>query len=114
MGIYIFNKRTLDRVFEENTTSTDFGKEFIPKEIESGGRVFSYQFDGYWTDIGTITSFFDANLELVKPLPSFNLYDNENYIYTRARLLPGSKLMRSEERRVGTGCRYVEGAVHGK
>jgi len=93
MGIYIFNKRTLDRVFEENTTSTDFGKEFIPKEIESGGRVFSYQFDGYWTDIGTITSFFDANLELVKPLPSFNLYDNENYIYTRARLLPGSKLM---------------------
>lgn len=93
MGIYIFNKRTLDRVFEENTTSTDFGKEFIPKEIEAGGRVFSYEFDGYWTDIGTITSFFDANLELVRPLPQFNLYDNENYIYTRARLLPGSKLM---------------------
>src|SRR5690625_8023434 len=93
MGIYIFNKRTLDRVFEENTTSTDFGKEFIPKEIESGGRGFSYQFDGYWTDIGTNTSFFHANHELVKPLPPLNLYDNEHYIYTHAPLLPVSKLM---------------------
>lgn len=93
MGIYIFNKDTLDRLFDENPEGTDFGKEFIPKEIESGARVFSYEFEGYWTDIGTIKSFFDANLELTQSLPSFNLYDNDHYIYTRARLLPASKLM---------------------
>ncbi len=93
MGIYVFNKETLDRLFDENPEGTDFGKEFIPKEIESDGRVYSYEFDGYWTDIGTIKSFFDANLELTRSLPSFNLYDNEHYIYTRARLLPASKLM---------------------
>lgn len=93
MGIYVFNKKTLDRLFEENPEGTDFGKEFIPKEIDSGGKVYSYEFGGYWTDIGTIKSFFDANLELTQPLPSFNLYDNEKYIYTRARLLPASKLM---------------------
>lgn len=93
MGIYIFNKDTLDRLFEENPEGTDFGKEFIPKEIDDGGKVYSYEFDGYWTDIGTIKSFFDANLELTQTLPSFNLYDNDKYIYTRARLLPASKLM---------------------
>jgi glucose-1-phosphate adenylyltransferase len=93
MGIYVFNKKTLDRLFEENPEGTDFGKEFIPKEINSGGKVYSYEFGGYWTDIGTIKSFFDANLELTQTLPSFNLYDNEKYIYTRARLLPASKLM---------------------
>jgi glucose-1-phosphate adenylyltransferase len=93
MGIYIFNKETLDRLFEQNPDGTDFGKEFIPREIDSGGKVYSYEFGGYWTDIGTIKSFFDANLELTQTLPSFNLYDNEKYIYTRARLLPASKLM---------------------
>ncbi len=93
MGIYVFNKETLDRLFEQNPDGTDFGKEYIPKEIDSGGKVYSYEFGGYWTDIGTIKSFFDANLELTQTLPSFNLYDNEKYIYTRARLLPASKLM---------------------
>jgi glucose-1-phosphate adenylyltransferase len=93
MGIYVFNKNTLDRLFEQNPDGTDFGKEYIPKEIDSGGKVYSYEFGGYWTDIGTIKSFFDANLELTQTLPSFNLYDNDKYIYTRARLLPASKLM---------------------
>ncbi|MEX1062184.1 MAG: glucose-1-phosphate adenylyltransferase [Balneolaceae bacterium] len=93
MGIYIFNKETLHRLFENNPDATDFGKEFIPKEIANDSRVFSYEFGGYWTDIGTIKSFFDANLELTGTLPSFNLYDNDQYIYTRARLLPASKLM---------------------
>ncbi len=93
MGIYIFNKETLDRLLDENPDGTDFGKEFIPEEINNGGVVFSYEFEGYWTDIGTIKSFFDANLELAEPYPSFNLYDNENRIYTRVRSLPASKLM---------------------
>lgn len=92
MGIYIFNRDTLHGIFEKDTEATDFGKEFIPAEIKSGKRVYSYEFGGYWTDIGTIRSFYEANLDLTRPLPQFNLYDNEHYIYTRARLLPASKL----------------------
>lgn len=92
MGIYIFNKKTLHRLFEENPEATDFGKEIIPKAIDEGANVSSYEFDGYWTDIGTITSFFEANLALTDTVPAFNLYDNENFIFTHARLLPASKL----------------------
>lgn len=92
MGIYVFNKKDLIQLFDENPDATDFGKEIIPKAISKGTRVASYAFDGYWTDIGTISSFFEANLELTDTLPRFNLYDNERQIYTRARLLPASKL----------------------
>ena len=88
MGIYVFNKEVMIRLFDENPDATDFGKEIIPKAIKEGTKVSSYSFDGYWTDIGTIKSFFEANLELTDTLPSFNLYDNEQQIYTRARLLP--------------------------
>lgn len=93
MGIYIFNRKTLIRLFEENPEATDFGKEIIPGTLTEGMKVSSYEFGGYWTDIGTIRSFFDANLALADTVPDFNLYDNESYIYTRARLLPASKVM---------------------
>lgn len=92
MGIYIFNKSTINKLFEENPEATDFGKEIIPKAIEQNLNVSSYQYDGYWTDIGTIKSFFEANLALTDPLPEFNLYDRDQMIYTRPRLLPASKL----------------------
>ena len=97
MGIYIFNKDTLKRLFEENPNATDFGKEIIPKALKEGLRVSSFEFGGYWTDIGTIKSFFDANLSLA---------DTENYIYTRARLLPASKLMGTtlEHALMAEGC----------
>lgn len=93
MGIYIFNRETLIRLFNENPKATDFGKEIIPKTLDEGLKVSSYEFGGYWTDIGTIKSFFDANLALADTVPDFNLYDNDSYIYTRARLLPASKIM---------------------
>lgn len=93
MGIYIFNRQTLIDLFDDNPDATDFGKEIIPKTLTEGLRVTSYEFGGYWTDIGTIKSFFDANLELADTIPEFNLYDNDSYIYTRARLLPASKVM---------------------
>lgn len=93
MGIYIFNRETLIRLFKENPDATDFGKEIIPKTLNEGLRVSSYEFGGYWTDIGTIKSFFDANLALTDTVPEFNLYDNDNFIYTRPRLLPASKIM---------------------
>ncbi|MFH5832892.1 glucose-1-phosphate adenylyltransferase [Halalkalibaculum sp. DA3122] len=92
MGIYIFKKEVLQELFDGMPDATDFGKEIIPKAINSDLNVRSYEFDGYWTDIGTIKSFFEANIELTSELPAFNFYDNEDFIYTRARLLPASKL----------------------
>ena len=106
MGIYVFNKEVMIRLFDENPDATDFGKEIIPKAIKEGTKVSSYSFDGYWTDIGTIKSFFEANLALTDTLPAFNLYDNEQQIYTRARLLPASKLTGTNLERVivSEGC----------
>ena len=91
MGIYIFNKATLHRLFEEHPDHNDFGKEIIPTAILDGLKVKGYSYNGYWTDIGTISSYFEANLDLAKGLPNFNLYDNSRFIYTRARMLPPSK-----------------------
>lgn len=93
MGIYIFNRKTLIDLFNENPDATDFGKEIIPKILTQGKKVSSYEFGGYWEDIGTIKSFFDSNLALTDTVPEFNLYDNDSYIYTRPRLLPASKVM---------------------
>ncbi len=106
MGIYVFNKGVMKRLFNENPDATDFGKEIIPKAIKEGTKVSSYEYDGYWTDIGTIKSFFEANLELTDTLPAFNLYDDERQIYTRARLLPASKLTGTNLERVivSEGC----------
>ncbi|MEL7834994.1 glucose-1-phosphate adenylyltransferase [Fodinibius sp. Rm-B-1B1-1] len=92
MGIYIFKKEILNELFDEYEDATDFGKEIIPEAIKEDYKVQSYEFDGYWTDIGTIKSFFEANLALTDDLPSFNLFDNEDFIYTHARMLPASKL----------------------
>jgi glucose-1-phosphate adenylyltransferase len=91
MGIYIFNRRTLLDLFEKHPEGTDFGKEFIPAAIESGLRVCAYQYDGYWTDIGTIRSFYEANIELTEHIPPFNLFDTGRMIYTRGRMLPPAK-----------------------
>ncbi len=106
MGIYIFSSEVLEKLFDDNPDATDFGKELIPQCVEGGQRVCSYEFGEYWTDIGTIESFFEANLSLADTIPEFNLFDNENYIYTRARLLPPSKLMGTtlEHALVAEGC----------
>ncbi len=97
MGIYVFNKGLLTSALIENPEMNDFGKEIIPKCIEQKLKIVSHPFDGYWTDIGTIRSFFNAVLHLADPLPEFNLYDNEKTVYTRARMLSPSKIF-------GTSC----------
>ena len=107
MGIYIFNRETLIRLFNENPNATDFGKEIIPKTLNEGMRVCSFEFGKYWTDIGTIRSFFEANLSLADTVPEFNLYDNDAYIYTRARLLPASKIMGTTME----NCLMAEGCI---
>jgi glucose-1-phosphate adenylyltransferase len=92
MGIYIFNRQLLfDYLQNDYLEATDFGKEIIPQSIDKC-KVVSYQYDGYWTDIGNIHSFFEANLGLTADLPDFNLFDNSNAIYTRARMLPPAKV----------------------
>ncbi len=90
MGIYIFNRDLLISLMS-NPDTKDFGKEIIPQSIGKE-KILSYQYEGYWTDIGNIDSFFEANLGLTDDLPHFNLFDNSSKIYTRARVLPPSKI----------------------
>ena len=90
MGIYIFNRDLLIELMN-NPDTNDFGKEIIPQSI-SEHKTLSYPFEGYWTDIGNIDSFFEANLGLTDNIPKFNLYDVSKRVYTRARMLPTSKI----------------------
>ena len=90
MGIYLFNRKLLEKLMEE-TDSVDFGNEIIPQNIEKY-KVLSHQYEGYWTDIGNIDSFFEANLGLTDDFPKFDLYSREKRIYTRARMLPTTKI----------------------
>lgn len=90
MGIYVFNRDLLIKLMDDPNT-VDFGKEIIPQSIDKF-KTISYQYEGYWTDIGTVESFFEANLGLTDDIPKFNLYDKSQRIYTRARMLPTSKI----------------------
>src|SRR6185503_8182450 len=106
MGIYIFNRKLLfDLLTTEYPDATDFGKEIIPQSIEKY-KVASYQYEGYWTDIGNTYSFFEANLNLTADLPEFNLFDNSKAIYTRARMLPPAKISGTtlEKTLIAEGC----------
>ncbi len=94
MGVYIFSRSVLKDLLA-HTDSKDFGKEVIPRAIQDR-KVFSHFFDGYWEDIGTIPSFFEAHMDLTRPLPKFNFYDERKPIFTHARFLPGSKILASE------------------
>jgi glucose-1-phosphate adenylyltransferase len=106
MGIYIFGRRVLfDLLQEEFKDATDFGKEIIPYSI-SKHNVVSYQYEGYWTDIGNIHSFFEANLALTADMPEFNLFDNDRSVYTRPRMLPPAKISGTtlEKTIIAEGC----------
>ena len=106
MGIYIFGRKVLyDLLQEAAKDATDFGKEIIPYSI-SKYQVVSFQYDGYWTDIGNISSFFEANLALTQDMPEFNLFDNTKAVYTRPRMLPPAKISGStlEKTIIAEGC----------
>lgn len=104
MGIYIFNRDLLIELMNDLSTN-DFGKEIIPQSIEKH-KVVSYQFEGYWTDIGNIDSFFEANLGLTDEIPQFDLFNNTNRIYTHARMLPTTKITGTTLNRavIAEGC----------
>lgn len=90
MGIYIFNRDLLVDLMNDPKT-IDFGKEIIPQSINKH-KTISFQYEGYWTDIGNIDSFFEANIGITDDIPKFNLYDIDQRVYTRARILPTSKI----------------------
>jgi glucose-1-phosphate adenylyltransferase len=91
MGVYLFSQNVL-RDLLAHTDSTDFGREVIPHAIGER-KVCGHFFDGYWEDIGTIRSFFEAHMDLTRPLPKFDFYDEERPIFTYPRFLPGSKIL---------------------
>lgn len=91
MGIYVFNYNRLVELLKTDDSWIDFGREIIPAAIEKL-NVQAHFFKNYWEDIGTIRSFYQANLDLASPLPKFNFFDTEAPIYTRSRYLPPSKL----------------------
>jgi glucose-1-phosphate adenylyltransferase len=91
MGIYVFNKNALNDLLTADESRFDFGKEVIPAAIEES-NVQAYLFNGYWEDIGTISAFYRANLDMTSVLPKFNLFDAKAPIYTRPRFLPGTKM----------------------
>jgi glucose-1-phosphate adenylyltransferase len=89
MGIYVFNRDVLIRLLDNSLA--DFGKHIIPNAIQSH-RVYSHVYQGYWEDIGTIRSFFEANLDVTAELPRFNFFDMSAPVFSRPRFLPGSKI----------------------
>tara|TARA_R110002126_G_scaffold83661_11_gene203978 strand:+ start:138 stop:1418 length:1281 start_codon:yes stop_codon:yes gene_type:complete len=117
MGIYIFNRKLLVDLMS-NPETKDFGKEIIPQAV-GNKKILSYQYEGYWTDIGNIDSFFEANIGLTDDVPKFNLFDNDNKIFTRPRLLPPSKFNKTmlDKSILSEGCiinaKEIKGSVIG-
>ena len=90
MGIYIFTwkalKEALIALSEQN--NCDFGKHVIPYCHEKGERLVAYEYNGYWKDVGTLGSYWEANMELIDIIPEFNLYEEFWKIYTKNDILP--------------------------
>ncbi len=103
MGIYVFSRDVLRQALDNGMK--DFGKEVIPALLGKA-KLFSYIFEGYWEDIGTVRAFFEANLALAQPLPPFNFFDRSAPIFTHPRYLPASKINRCNIDHVviGDGC----------
>ena len=112
MGIYIFEASVLQDVLDGRPDDHDFGKEIIPAALRDR-RVMAYPFTGYWSDIGTVRSFFETNLMLAQPQPAFNLYDPAMPLYTNARMLPPAKVTRSrvEDSLIGEGSVVIDADV---
>jgi glucose-1-phosphate adenylyltransferase len=110
MGIYLFNRDVLVDLLTK-TDYQDFGREIFPAAVRTH-QVQVHLFDGYWEDIGTIRSFYEANLALAQPHPPFEMTSAESPIYTRARFLPASKFDGSAIKNslVADGCLIEEGA----
>jgi glucose-1-phosphate adenylyltransferase len=108
MGIYVFNTdfliEQLIRDADTNTSSHDFGKNIIPHAVEHDYQVYAFPFVNkqvYWRDVGTIDSYYDANIELIDVTPELNLYDSTWPIWTYQEQLPPAKFIFNEDKRRG-------------
>jgi len=112
MGIYVFKYEQLEQLLAEEPTWVDFGKEIIPGALQ-GRNVQAHLFNGYWEDIGTISAFYRANLDLTSKIPKFNLFDAEAPVFTRARYLPPSKIEETQIRDsiISDGCIITGAAI---
>jgi glucose-1-phosphate adenylyltransferase len=90
MGIYIFSWKVLKEALirMSDVPGCDFGKHIIPHCFEEGKRVFAYEYNGYWKDVGTLASYWEANMELIDIIPEFNLYEEYWKIYTKSDIIP--------------------------
>ncbi|MBQ8426992.1 MAG: glucose-1-phosphate adenylyltransferase, partial [Clostridia bacterium] len=92
MGIYVFSAQKLYKYLEEDSfnakSSNDFGKDILPKMLASGEKMMAYEFDGYWKDVGTIDSLYEANMDLLGDNPKFDVTDNAWKIQSRSPLAP--------------------------
>ncbi len=87
MGVYLFNRQLLDKVLWEDrqdpTSAHDFGKNIIPNLVKSKARVFAFPYTGYWMDVGTVESYWQAHMDMLSPTPALKLYSREWIIHTR-------------------------------
>ena len=113
MGIYIFKTQVLRDLLADEEKE-DFGRQVIPAAIQNG-HIDAFAFDGYWEDIGTIRSFYDANIELTGPCPRFDFYDEDAPIYTHPRHLPAARLdnCRVEHSIIAEGCAVQQADISG-
>ena len=117
MGIYIFNAEVLYKYLEEDdndsTSQNDFGKNIIPKMLNDDIAMYAYPFSGYWKDVGTIDSLWEANMDLLGEDPNFNIFDKSWKIYSRNEAYPPQFLCEGshiENSLITVGC-YIEGEV---
>jgi glucose-1-phosphate adenylyltransferase len=117
MGVYLFNAALLDRVLWEDhlrsDSAHDFGKDILPKLVKSGNRVFAYPYEGYWVDVGTVNSYWQAHMDLLSPSTSFNLYDRNWVIHTRTEERPPTWMEQGavvEDSMISSGCIIRKGA----
>jgi len=111
MGLYLFRMDVMSRLLEGDI-GNDFGRHIIPAAI-GAGKVYAHPFEGYWEDIGTISTFYEANLALTRPDPAFDFYDQNQPIYTRCRFLPASRIdgCRLERAVVAEGCKLYDADI---
>lgn len=117
MGIYLFNIDVLVDILSMETVRKDFddfGYDIIPHCVANQPKVYGYEFSGYWRDIGTIRSFYEANLELTQQDASFDIFDPKKRIFTHARFLPGSRLTDCElhDVLIGEGCLITSAKIN--
>jgi glucose-1-phosphate adenylyltransferase len=96
MGVYLFNRELLDRVLWEDhnykKSSHDFGKDIIPRLVKSKARIFAFPYTGYWMDVGTSQSYWQAHMDLLSPSPQLKLYDRSWVIHTRTEEQPPARI----------------------